>query len=135
MSAMPKPVALLVLPIHSDPDHKDRLDAIGRAVGRSGWNLLIPEYEKTTSHFEEAAARENLRRSALVIADLSYERPSCYFEVGFAQALGKKVHMFALQGTPVHQVSDRGKVKFYGSLEELERMLEGLLSDSTSDAA
>lgn len=71
----------------------------------------------------------NLYRTIdLFIADLSYERPSCYFEVGFVQALGKKVHLLAVQGTEIHQVFDRYQVKFYQDLAEYRQLIELILS-------
>jgi hypothetical protein len=41
-------------------------------------------------------------RSRLVVADLTYERPNCYYEVGFAHALGKPVIILAQEGSHRH---------------------------------
>ncbi len=35
--------------------------------------------------------KEEIRRARFVVADLTDERPSCYFEVGYAEALGRPV--------------------------------------------
>jgi nucleoside 2-deoxyribosyltransferase len=35
--------------------------------------------------------KEEIRRANFVLADLTDERPSCYFEVGYAEALGVPV--------------------------------------------
>ena len=51
------------------------------------------------------------------IADMSYERPSCYFEVGFAQALNKPIYLLAQHKTIIHQLLNREKVKFYEDLK------------------
>lgn len=62
------------------------------------------------------------------IADLSFERPSCYFEVGFVQALKKKVYIIALEGTDIHQVLNREECLFYKNLQEYENIIVQCLS-------
>lgn len=41
-------------------------------------------------------------RSSIVVADLTDERPNCYYEVGFAHSLGKPVIILAQDGTTRH---------------------------------
>jgi hypothetical protein len=65
------------------------------------------------------------------IADLSYERPSCYFEVGFVQGLNKPIHLIAMDGTDIHQVFGRDKVRFYKNIDEYENLINSLLSIRT----
>lgn len=43
-----------------------------------------------------------IERSALVLADLTGERPNCYFEVGYAHALGKEMILTIRKGEKVH---------------------------------
>lgn len=49
--------------------------------------------------------KKEIRSAQFVVADLTDERPSCYFEAGYAEALGKKViyiaskHSVAKPGT------------------------------------
>ena len=61
------------------------------------------------------------------IADLSYERPSCYFEVGFAQALNKPVYLLAQQATIIHQLLNSEKIRFYKDLKEYETLIHIIL--------
>jgi nucleoside 2-deoxyribosyltransferase len=68
-----------------------------------------------------------LSGSDFVLADLSLERPSCYFEVGFAQALAKPVALMASTGTLIHQVRHRDEVKFFDTLVEYERLVDSTL--------
>ncbi len=63
-----------------------------------------------------------------LIGDLSYERPSSYFEVGYAQALGKPVYLIAFEGTDIHQVLNRNKVKFYKNLDEYKIVIDDIIS-------
>jgi hypothetical protein len=43
---------------------------------------------------------ENIAKSSLIISDLSGERPNCYYETGFAHALGKDIVL------AIHKTSD-----------------------------
>lgn len=45
---------------------------------------------------------EHIEKAEVIIADLSYERPNCYFELGYAKALGKDMIIIARQGTKIH---------------------------------
>jgi hypothetical protein len=45
---------------------------------------------------------ENIAQSRLVLADLSGERPNCYYEAGFAHALGKEMIFAAQQKYEIH---------------------------------
>src|SRR5437879_4128964 len=58
------------------------------------------------SGFSIMDAQTDFRNAKFVLADLSYERPSCYFELGLAQALGARVVIIAETGTLIHQVGD-----------------------------
>jgi len=42
---------------------------------------------------------DSIRRSAFIIADVSEPRPNVYYELGYAQALGKSVITTAYEGT------------------------------------
>jgi hypothetical protein len=45
---------------------------------------------------------ESILRSEVVIADLTGERPNCYYEVGYAHALSKKMILSVRKGSEVH---------------------------------
>jgi hypothetical protein len=57
------------------------------------------------------------------IADLSYERPSCYFEVGFVQAMNKPVFLIALETTVIHQLLNKNTVRLYKDLSSYSNLL------------
>lgn len=45
---------------------------------------------------------ENIAKSRLVISDLSGERPNCYYETGFAHALGKELILTIHKNSKIH---------------------------------
>ena len=45
---------------------------------------------------------EEISRSEIVLADLSGERPNCYYEAGFAHAIGKKMIFTIRKDTLIH---------------------------------
>ncbi len=45
---------------------------------------------------------ENISNSELVLAELSGERPNCYYEAGFAHALGKEIIFSIKEGNDIH---------------------------------
>jgi len=56
-----------------------------------------------------------------VIADLTCERPSVYFEVGLALGLGTRVCLMASEGAVLHQLSEH-KVHYYSDLSQFEEI-------------
>jgi hypothetical protein len=63
---------------------------------------------------------DDMKSAFFIFADMSYERPSCYYELGLAQALGKKVFLVAQKGTILHQL--QGTVSYYQHIEEYEQL-------------
>jgi nucleoside 2-deoxyribosyltransferase len=61
------------------------------------------------------------------IADLSFERPSCYYEIGYAQANNKTIKLIALKDTEIHQV--KGNVNFYSDIIDYARIIEKLIAE------
>lgn len=82
------------------------LDAVYRDVirivaGEFGYDVLrideIQDSENVTAQILEAIAR-----SELVLCELSGERPNCYYETGFAHALGRELILVIRRGDRTH---------------------------------
>lgn len=122
-----KPTVLIIMPVGSDPEHDRRRAAIERGVTHAGFEAQFPSYELESPQFDMRVFADQLRQATVVLADLSGERPSCYFELGFAQALGCNTLMLAEGGTPIHQSAARETLTYYSDYEQLEHAVLQLL--------
>lgn len=66
-------------------------------------------------------------QSTLIVADLTGERPNCYYEAGFAHALGKPVIILAQTGTTRHFDIPGVEWHYWNSSEDLKPKFEKLL--------
>lgn len=66
---------------------EDVIVPAARAVGLEPVVMSEQEPEEAISE----ATLSSIRRSVLVLCDLSFERPNCYFEVGFAKGSLRRV--------------------------------------------
>lgn len=69
---------------------------------------------------------EMIMQTDFVIADLSYERPSCYYELGYLQAMKKKVYLLAEQSTVIHQLLTPEQIIFYSNIKEYDDVINGI---------
>ena len=96
-----------------------------------GDNLILPAVInsniETCFNLEEAL--EEFESVDLVIADLSFERPSCYFELGMAQAKRIPTFLLAQHCTQLHQHA--GDVHFYSNLEEYSHLIKTAITEHT----
>jgi hypothetical protein len=70
---------------------------------------------------------ESIKRSALVIADLTGNRPNCYYEAGFADALGKDLVLTThVESTPEFDLAGRRFIKWSDEGDLLKQLSEWL---------
>jgi hypothetical protein len=70
---------------------------------------------------------EAIRRCALILADVSEPRPNVYYELGYAQALGKSIITTAFQGTELPFDIFDVPTQYWDCQDTLERKLEAEL--------
>ena len=93
-----------------------------------GYNCEILIGSNSGREDDVKTSLEMLNSADAVLADLSLERPSCYFELGYAQAIKKPVFLIARAGTEIHQVLSLCSLNTYSSLNEYERLIRTILS-------
>jgi hypothetical protein len=122
------PMVYVVMPVGSDPAYPARRAAIDRAVVSVGMIPFHPMDRRPHSvEFDAAEIRFEVQRAVVVVADLSLERPSCYYEIGVAQGTGVPTILVAERGTPIHQTAGRADVAFYDTFDELVALVAARL--------
>jgi guanylate kinase len=66
----------------------------------------------------------NIQLAEFVVADLSEERPNVYYEVGYANALGKPIRLIAKADTSIHFDLQAYHIELYQNYGELEESLK-----------
>jgi nucleoside 2-deoxyribosyltransferase len=128
---MKERLAYIIMPVGSDKAFESKRAVLEASASRHGWvfhfpmsyNPSINDKRKTQGDFELSEVIASMREASLVIADLSLERPSCYYELGVAQTLGRPTFLLAAFGTVIHQVAHRERVHFYEGLTGLSEVM------------
>ena len=71
-------------------EYKERLGVIERVARKFNFAVIRIDKASPISNLAEEI-RSEIRKATFLIADLTDERPSCYYEAGYADALGKPV--------------------------------------------
>lgn len=117
----------IIMPIGADPNYQNKINAIEASASNLGISIRFPNYCQVNPHFDLKLTLQELELSNFILADLSQERPSCYYELGLAQAIGKKVHIIATEGTVIHQAYNRDQVHFYKNVKELQLLVRKII--------
>ena len=84
-----------------NPELEDRYNAIKDCLGQFGIKAVRADEIEHEDVITDKI-REKIRSSEFLIADLTGERPSVYYEIGFAHALKRKVIMYRNKGSKLH---------------------------------
>jgi len=118
----------VIMPVGSDPVHakrRARIDAAIRSLGMRPYHPL--DHRDHADDMTAEEIRDEVRGCVVALADLSLERPSCYYELGVVHGMGMPVAVVAEVGTMVHQTADRWSLSYYDSLDDLEAQVRTVL--------
>jgi hypothetical protein len=127
MKPMFAPCAAMIMPVRSDRLFEEKRQVVAEVSSLTRWRIVLPDYDAIKPVSDVDRTMASFGEASLVIADLSSERPSCYYELGIAEALKKRVLLIAEEGTPIHQTGYRDSVQFYlGNDGFRDVLLQGL---------
>jgi hypothetical protein len=119
----------VIMPVGSDPDWQEKATAIKQAAVRNGVSVRFPDYVPKAPVFRLIDLKRELAGAAFVLADLTLERPSCYYELGLAEALGLRVCLVAESETPIHQSAARSEVRYFRNLVEFDVVVDRAIKE------
>lgn len=122
-----------ISPVASDPEYRDKRAVLAEIALECGVEFFFPL--DRNSSFSVEVTVQDLRRSWLAIADLSLERPSCYFEVGLAQGIGVPLAFLAAENSVLHQAGDIAELLRYSSLQTYRKCVRELLAHRMSSVS
>lgn len=120
----------VIMPVGADPLFTEKRSIIQILARKRDFVPHFPFDKSGNIGFDIGSTLSVLEDSEFVLADLSLERPSCYFELGLAQALGKEVYLIAREGTDIHQAHGRNRTRFYSDLHTYELAISELLNEA-----
>ncbi|MYT73210.1 MULTISPECIES: hypothetical protein [unclassified Streptomyces] len=110
-----------IMPVSTDADYQEKRASLGRVAAEFDLSVHFPldrGLPEAGEEFDLSTVVSEMRQATLVIADLSLERPSCYYELGLAQALGSRVALIARVGSNIHQAFGRNSVTHFQDLQD-----------------
>jgi len=121
-----------IAPHYFDSEFDSKFQSIEKTAEEFGFEIS-KGIKNSENEFNRLETMKLYDSADYFIADLSFERPSCYYEVGFVQGLQKKVFLIALKNTIIHQVE--GEVIFYSNINEYEETINHIFREIEEDSS
>ena len=118
-----KDYLFVIMPMNeTEPLLEDTFDAI-KTVSKN-LKLNAERIDEVPSKIIIEKILSSIRIAEFVVADLTFERPNCYYEIGYAHALGKNIILIAKENTEIHFDLKGHQVLFYKNATQLKTKLE-----------
>jgi nucleoside 2-deoxyribosyltransferase len=124
----------VIMPVGADKEFAEKKAIIQEMAHKENLDPYFPFDKTGNAGFNIDSTLKILRNSEFVLADLSMERPSCYFELGLAQAIGKDVCLIAKRDTDIHQVQGRNLVRFYTDLQDYGQVISEVFKEAKASS-
>jgi hypothetical protein len=118
----------------SKPELSDVLDVVKEVFKEFGVAAVRADDLQHADGITERIIDE-IRQSEFIFADLTGERPSVYYEIGYAHALSKSVMLFRKTGTKIHFDLAYRNCPEYDSIGDLRTKLRNRMRTLTNKNA
>src|ERR1043165_2400165 len=119
---------LFVIMKFGDPALDSAYEGVYKPEGRAaGFEKVVRVDEIQDSGNISQQIVEHIATSRLIIADMSGERPNCYYEAGFAHALGKPIVFCVRQQEKIHFDLTTYRFIIWDTEASLRRQIKGRL--------
>lgn len=124
--------AFIMMPIdNKNPDNEDVYSAYKECFSKFGVKAVRAD---EIEHEDVITKRiiEEIKTSEFLVGDLTNERPSVYYEIGYAHSLGRRVILYRKVGTSIHFDLAAYNCPEYKNITELKLILMKRLEEATN---
>jgi len=124
--------AFIMMPIdHKDPENEDIYGAFKECFSKFGVKAVRADEIEHEDVITKRIIKE-IQTSEFLVGDLTNERPSVYYEIGYAHSLGRRVILYRKAGTSIHFDLAAFNCPEYKNITELKLFLMKRIEEATN---